>query len=519
MLILLGVVWGYLRHHATEVENEAQSDSHWQLKYVLSFESSIDVENPESATVLYVSRPLRVPFAEIVEENFANSDSSLQVEKRERLQDYRITVPKAGKYDIIAEFDINLHSSRMNSQNVPLESLSAVRRDQYTSSEEEFPTQSPRIGDVLKDAPTGDVSESQILEYFFNFCLTNLEQASGDDEGDNVPWALAFKRTTDLGRAKVFVTLCRAAKIPARLVTGFELRHNNQARPHVWAEIHRNNQWVMYDPSTGHSRGMAHSYIPIRRGGENIIRARNPKTINITNESYSMTRLAPSEGLLESEVKKPIQIFDLTRLPLEMHELLSLMLLLPFGALITAVFRNLIGLRTLGTFAPALLAMSFIYAAWGTGLVVLVVVVMIGLAGRAYLQKLHLLMVPRLSIVLTLIIMCVALGVSILNYFNPTGSIHAVLLPMVILTILIERYYVTAEEDGTGFALQLVLGTLVVAAFCYMLLRWDRIGNFVLVYPEIHFITIAAFVLIGRYSGYRLTELWRFGDFSSKRSE
>jgi len=188
------------------------------------------------------------------------------------------------------------------------------------------------------------------------------------------------------------------------------------------------------------------------------------------------------------------------------------MLLLPLGALITAFFRNVIGIRTFGTFAPALLAISFIYAAWGTGIVLLIVVVMTGLVGRSLLEKLHLLMVPRLSIVLTLIILCVAFSVSLLDYLEWTHSAQAVLLPLVILTILIERFHVTAEEDGIAFALQLVVGTTIVSAFCYLLLKWDDIGRLLLVYPEAHFFTIAVFILIGRYSGYRLVELWRFRD-------
>jgi hypothetical protein len=43
---------------------------------------------------------------------------------------------------------------------------------------------------------------------------------------------------------------------------------------------------------------------------------------------------------------------------------------------------------------------------------------------------------------------------------------------------------------------------------------WDEVGSTVLVYPEIHFFTIATFILLGRYAGYRLTELWRFRDLA-----
>jgi len=40
----------------------------------------------------------------------------------------------------------------------------------------------------------------------------------------------------------------------------------------------------------------------------------------------------------------------------------------------------------------------------------------------------------------------------------------------------------------------------------------DKVGEFVLKYPEAHFFTIAVFIMLGRYAGYRLTELWRFRD-------
>jgi hypothetical protein len=120
--------------------------------------------------------------------------------------------------------------------------------------------------------------------------------------------------------------------------------------------------------------------------------------------------------------------------------------------------------------------------------------------------------------VLTIIILCVVFAVSVLNYVYPEESANSVLVPLVILTVLIERFFVTSEEDSPGFAVQLVLGTVVVAAFCYLLLRSQAIGQLVLTYPEIHLLTIATFILIGRYTGYRLTELWRFRDLGKQNS-
>ena len=83
-------------------------------------------------------------------------------------------------------------------------------------------------------------------------------------------------------------------------------------------------------------------------------------------------------------------------------------------------------------------------------------------------------------------------------------------LPLVILTMIVERFFITTQEDGTLVALQHLGGTLLVGACCFGVLRWEAIGRWVLAYPEVHFGTAAVLVLLGRYTGYQLLELWRF---------
>jgi hypothetical protein len=278
----------------------------------------------------------------------------------------------------------------------------------------------------------------------------------------------------------------------------------------VWVEVYQKQEWLPFDPTNGYSFRLPNTYLPVRRGGDQIYAP--PINVSDLVAKFSIKREEPDQAILRREIKHPLQIFDLTRLPVPMHQVMALLLLLPFGALITAVMRNVVGLQTFGTFAPALLAMSFIYANWQTGVAILLIVATVGLLGRWWLERLRLLMVPRLSIILTLVILCVVFSVSTFDFIGLTPSAQAVLLPMVILTILIERVHVTIEEDGLMFALKLTAGTLVVAALCYMVLGWQDVGEWVLKYPEVHFFTIAVFILLGRYAGYRLTELWRFRD-------
>jgi peptidoglycan biosynthesis protein MviN/MurJ (putative lipid II flippase) len=83
---------------------------------------------------------------------------------------------------------------------------------------------------------------------------------------------------------------------------------------------------------------------------------------------------------------------------------------------------------------------------------------------------------------------------------------------MVILTNLVERFYVTSEEDSFVYAVRLMVTTLLMALVIYLLLNWRILGNMLFDNPELHFFTVAILVVMGRYTGYRLTELVRFRD-------
>jgi hypothetical protein len=213
------------------------------------------------------------------------------------------------------------------------------------------------------------------------------------------------------------------------------------------------------------------------------------------------------------------RVLDFTRLPVGMQETLSLILLLPFGALLTVLFRTVGGVQTFGTFSPVLIALSFAHADWRTGLAVLLSVLALGLGGRWLLNGLRLLMVPRLGVLLTGVVLAMAIAVSVLDELGFVPSARAVILPMVILTSLVERFHVRVEEDGALAACKLLVTTLLVACLCLPILMWRDLGWFVVSFPESLLVVAGLLVLLGRYSGYRLTELLRFRDLVRERGE
>jgi hypothetical protein len=74
----------------------------------------------------------------------------------------------------------------------------------------------------------------------------------------------------------------------------------------------------------------------------------------------------------------------------------------------------------------------------------------------------------------------------------------------------IERMSIIWEERGPGEAIKEGIGTLVAAAVIYVLMITPEVKYFVLVFPETLLLVLAAILLLGRYTGYRMTELVRF---------
>jgi hypothetical protein len=212
-------------------------------------------------------------------------------------------------------------------------------------------------------------------------------------------------------------------------------------------------------------------------------------------------------------------VLDLARLPEATRQTLAVLLILPAGAAITSFVRNVVGFQTFGTLMPNLLALSFLGIGWRAGAVVFAIVMLVGLSGRAVLGRLRLLIGPRLGLVLTATVLCVAATVSLAEHFGLALWAGSILLPMVVLTIVIERFHVSIEENGLAVSMRLLATTLAVSGVCLALLHWQALGRLAVRFPEGDLIVAGALILIGRYDGYRLSELWRFRDLAGSGEE
>jgi hypothetical protein len=77
----------------------------------------------------------------------------------------------------------------------------------------------------------------------------------------------------------------------------------------------------------------------------------------------------------------------------------------------------------------------------------------------------------------------------------------------------IERFFVIIEEAGVREGLWTAVGSAGVAVATYGILEIEPLQLTFFVYPELLFAVAAVQVLLGRYTGYRLLELFRFRRF------
>jgi hypothetical protein len=89
-------------------------------------------------------------------------------------------------------------------------------------------------------------------------------------------------------------------------------------------------------------------------------------------------------------------------------------------------------------------------------------------------------------------------------------GVYVGLLPVVILTMAIERCWMLELEDGVVNMLLTVLGTLFATTVICFVFRWRVLVDTLFLMPESVLIIIAAMLLIGRYTGFRVSELLRF---------
>jgi hypothetical protein len=322
-----------------------------------------------------------------------------------------------------------------------------------------------------------------------------------------------FLSLPDVPDAKVRLArdVLEAARIPTEIVQALPLAdERREAQLAPWLRVHNGQEWLYFNPETGLS-GLPEDLFVWATGDAPIVDVEGANGAAVTFAVRRAFQNALEIAELRAQRENPrLFAFSLLDLPLTTQAVYAVLLMVPIGAFIIVILRNVIGLSTFGTFMPVLIAMAFRETQLLTGVILFSLIVALGLAIRFYLEQLRLLLVPRLAAVLTIVVMLMV-AVSIVSHrMGIEIGLSVALFPMVIMAMTIERMSIVWEERGPAEALKEGLGTLIAAALIYLVMIQPPVRHFVLVFPELLLVLLALTLLMGRYTGYRLTELMRF---------
>ncbi|MFB0555718.1 MAG: transglutaminase family protein [Phycisphaerae bacterium] len=95
-------------------------------------------------------------------------------------------------------------------------------------------------------------TEVGIVKNIYNYVIDNLEYTLHGKKDWGAIKALQRKKGDCTEYADLFVAICRAKNIPARVVTGYTVRFDADSSKHNWAEVYLQKYgWVPFDPSGG----------------------------------------------------------------------------------------------------------------------------------------------------------------------------------------------------------------------------------------------------------------------------
>lgn len=318
-------------------------------------------------------------------------------------------------------------------------------------------------------------------------------------------------RGNPLGRARLFCALARVNELPCRVIMGLALGEAVPQDLSYWNEAYVGGGWVPFDVVERRVEVLPPDRIVLSSRDHTPIRASGASAVS--HRFFLQSESQAYEDLLQRRLSESDHTLDrvsILILPVQVQQNLRLLLLVPLGALVMTLLRNVIGIRTFGMFMPILIALAMTATGLMVGSVIFAAIIGLALLSRLLITRFYLLLVARVAFVLTLVVLLMVAFILVGDRQGiALGGVAA--FPMVIMTMIVERISVSLEEEGPGNTLQRVGATVLAIYITYGVICARALQTLFLVFPELILCILGLLVAAGRYTGYRLSELIRFG--------
>lgn len=275
----------------------------------------------------------------------------------------------------------------------------------------------------------------------------------------------------------------RSIGIPARMVCGIGVDIQGKSYKRGWLQIHHEGYWKPLDLWPEHNIKLFAlskdnlDYITLKNGS-NLL-----ESIQFDEVQYE------SDGTFNFE-----KLYNLHLLPLEMQSLLKTLLTLPFAILIIAYLKTFFRIEAYGNLTPALLGFALAFNELLVSLTIMFLLFIPTIFVRKIVSNKN--KIVEHTVTLTFLILTLILIITIADMMDWLENPVDALLPVVILALLIDKYFINLKKHGVHQSNIKMLNTLFLSFIVIVVLQFSIVGDWLLAHPELHFVTIALAILL-----------------------
>jgi hypothetical protein len=484
-LVLIGLGATGIRYVTLKPGQFPAGDSVWQISIESSFSSK------DKQTTLKIPLPVESRGTRIVKQSFLHPKFSIGRVHRDDLSAPFVSAhtKRKGRHKLVFEYTIHVIRQSRKKSKAATRTETADTLQFYLKNELHERINTAWIkqrADALKLKAT-DKDKYILAAYDYVNRLTKLPRQFYQQK-----YTGKLRKPNPFDKSLLLASLLRENQIPVRIITGVRLMEMIDGSFHYWIQVYHGDRWSDYDPFYGFKNEVPSNYLAFKYDARPFI---EPSGAQEIKTEIDITELQDNIGAFTSGQKSLWDILDLTRLSKDLQDNINKLLLLPFGILLTLFIRQFTGVRCYGTFTPTLLALAFSVGDVRINIVLFLIVALLTYAGRFFMPK-KMSRVPRLSIVFTIVALALIIGISLLDHFdlNPSGA--TLLLPIVILASLLDRFYTTWDDSGKRVALIRLFWTAVLGILCLPIITFTELGRIMMFYPELHLLTMAVVLLV-----------------------
>lgn len=187
-------------------------------------------------------------------------------------------------------------------------------------------------------------------------------------------------------------------------------------------------------------------------------------------------------------------------------------------ATIVSIARYVLGSKSYGIYAPILLAISYSYTGLRYGLLITGLVILTTLLSYKILSRIRMHYITRIAINYCIISIVMLLMFVLIDKYGLTFENMSNISPLAFISIVaLSDFFIKQYVKKSLFsALSVSAGTIIVASIGWLVISRDIISNYLLYNIWILPLLILINILLGRFSGLRIKEYFRFKNISKQ---